>query len=145
MFRPVKSMETISWPSGVLGGYISSLVSHKNKTQYKPIYDRWVHRHNTNPDDWPKSYKPEWRYFSSTKKYFPSNALLSINLSRPTRLLSAPLHKWSSPPSPLCFHDLKSNNITFYIWHHLYKVASQSWLQLNELDLVRESLPKGEM
>jgi hypothetical protein len=27
----------------------------RTKRQYKPIYDRWVHKHGTNPDDWPKS------------------------------------------------------------------------------------------
>ena len=39
---------------GIIG--ITALCSYLHtKRQYKPIYDRWVQRHGTNPDDWPKS------------------------------------------------------------------------------------------
>ena len=29
------------------------------KSKYKPIYDRWVHQHGTDPDKWPDATKPQ--------------------------------------------------------------------------------------
>ena len=37
---------------GIIGIFALGAYLH-TKRQYKPIYDRWVHKHGTNPDDWP--------------------------------------------------------------------------------------------
>ena len=63
-FFTISSVQNGMWGNAffsvVLGGScIYSLVNLKNKPQYKPIYDRWVHKHGANPDNWPKSCKPD--------------------------------------------------------------------------------------
>ena len=55
-----KGMWGVAFWTVVLGWFcIYSFVSLKNKPQYKLIYDRWVHKHGANPDNWPKSCKPD--------------------------------------------------------------------------------------
>ena len=36
-------------------GLIGFRAGFKSVRECKSIYDRWVHKHGTNPDDWPKS------------------------------------------------------------------------------------------
>jgi len=43
----------------ILGCLIPFVGGYWEKLNCKPIYDRWVHQHGTDPDEWPDVPKPE--------------------------------------------------------------------------------------
>ncbi|HAO65963.1 MAG TPA: hypothetical protein DCR17_04680 [Verrucomicrobiales bacterium] len=48
-----------SFYGGGIIGIMALVVYLRTKRQIKPIYDRWVHQHGTDPDKWPVPVKSE--------------------------------------------------------------------------------------